>query len=467
MHGTFDGHWNWRKVPGQFAPPANMTLETARQYLAQNHVRYVLAQFVDIYGVAKSKSVPVDHLEDIVTGGVGFAGGGVFGMRLAPHEPEYIVVGDLSTLTLLPWAPNYARMMGTGMVAGKSHPIDTRNILRQQVARLAERGWTLMTGIEPEFSLLERTADGRVVPFDSTDCLQKPAYDYKGLSRARVFLERVTESLQALGIDVYQIDHEDANGQYEINFKYADAMTSADTIVLFKMAAAEIAHELGAICSFMPKPKSSMTGNGMHIHCSIADGSGRNLFHDKSDLNGMGLSPLAYHFTAGVLAHAKALTALLAPSVNSYKRLVVGRTASGTTWAPVFVAYGDNNRTAMVRIPYGRIELRVGDSGMNPYLAQAALIAAGLDGIDRKLEPGPPQNINFYALSPAEIAARGIETLPQCLADSIAALERSDLFRATLGSDFIDEFVSLKRDEWIDYHRHVSDWEVQRYLTFF
>lgn len=460
-------HWNWRNSPGQLVAPQDLDIQKAKLFLAQHQVRYVLAQFVDIYGVAKSKAVPVDHLEDIVTDGVGFAGGGVFGMRLAPHEPEYMVIGDLSTMTLTPWAPGYARMMGTGTVCGKPHPIDTRNILKTQIARLSERGWTLNTGIEPEFSLFERTTDGSVVPFDSTDVLQKPAYDYRGLSRVRVFLERVTESLQALGIDVYQIDHEDGNGQYEINFKYADALTSADQIILFKMAAAEIAHELGAICSFMPKPKSSTTGNGMHIHASIADAAGRNLFHDASDKNGMGLSQLAYHFLAGILKHAAALTALLAPSVNSYKRLVVGRTASGTTWAPVFVAYGDNNRTAMVRVPYGRIELRTGDSGMNPYLAQAAMIAAGLDGVDRKLDPGPPHNVNFYALSPQEIAARNIDILPQSLSEAVEALNKSELFRKTLGTEFIDEFVSLKRDEWTDYHRHVSDWEVKRYLSFF
>jgi glutamine synthetase len=460
-------HWSWRKAPGQLSTPENLDLDKAKQFLAQNHVRYVLAQFVDIYGVAKSKSVPIDHLEDVLTDGVGFAGGGVFGMRLAPHEAEYMLIGDLSTLKLLPWAPGYARVMGTGTVNNAAHGLDTRNILKQQIARLSERGWTLNTGIEPEFSLLQRTADGSVAPFDDTDCLQKPAYDYRGLSRVRTFLERVTESLQVLGIDVYQIDHEDANGQYEINFKYADALTSADNIILFKMAAAEIAHELGAICSFMPKPKSSMTGNGMHIHCSIADAKGKNLFHDASDASGMGLSPLAYHFTAGILAHARALTALLAPSVNSYKRLVVGRTASGTTWAPVFVTYGDNNRTAMVRIPYGRVELRVGDSGMNPYLAQAAVIAAGLDGIDRKLDPGPPQNINFYALTPKEVAARKVDVLPQSLGESIAALEADELFKSQLGEDFVDEFVSLKREEWIDYHRHVSDWETKRYLRFF
>jgi glutamine synthetase len=460
-------HWNWRTSPGQQATPENLDIGRAKQFLSQNHVRYVLAQFVDIHGVAKSKAVPVDHLEDILTDGVGFAGGGVFGMRLAPHEAEYMLVGDLSTLKLLPWAPGYARVMGTGTVGGNSHPMDTRNILKAQASRLSERGWILNTGIEPEFSLLQKTPDGSVCPLDDTDCLQKPAYDYRGLSRVRTFLERVTESLQALGIDVYQIDHEDANGQYEINFKYADALTSADNVILFKMAAAEIAHELNAICSFMPKPKSSMTGNGMHIHCSIADANGNNLFHDKADPSGMGLSQLAYHFTAGILAHAKALTALLAPSVNSYKRLVVGRTASGTTWAPVFVAYGDNNRTAMVRIPYGRVELRVGDSGMNPYLAQAAVIAAGLDGIDRKLEAGPPQNINFYALTTAEIASKNIEILPQSLTEAITALDQSAFFKSALGADFVDEFISLKRDEWLDYHRHVSDWETKRYLSFF
>ncbi|MFB2552486.1 type III glutamate--ammonia ligase [Ensifer soli] len=457
----------WRWTPGALAAPARPDLALAAEFLAKNDVRFVLAQFVDIYGTAKSKAVPVDHLEDIVTDGVGFAGGGVYGMRLAPHAPEYMLRGDLSTLTLLPWAPGYARMMGTGLVSGRPHPVDTRNILAAQVARLTERGWTFNSGIEPEFNLLERTADGSVRPFDATDTMRKPAYDYRGLSRVRTFLERVTASLQALGIDVYQIDHEDANGQYEINSRYADAMTSADTITLFKMAAGDIAHELGALCSFMPKPKGSMTGNGMHVHCSIADAEGSNLFHDAADQNGLGLSKMGYHFTGGILKHARALTALLAPSVNSYKRLVVGRTASGTTWAPVFTAYGDNNRTAMVRAPYGRVEIRTGDSGMNPYLAQAAIIAAGLDGIDNRIDPGPPMNVNFYALSPAEVAAMGVGLLPQTLSEAIEDLAASAFFRDALGAGFLDEFVSLKRDEWTDYHRHVSDWETQQYLTFF
>ena len=452
-------------ISGSQEAPKNVTLDTAKVFLSQHSVRYLLVQFVDIHGVVKSKSVPVDHLDDLLTDGAGFAGAGVWGLGMQPHEAEYIVKADIETLTLLPWLPGYARMMGTGYNGTKIHSHDTRNILKTQVARLAGRGWTLNTGLEPEFMLVRREGNG-IVPFDPTDNLAKAAYDFRGLSRARGVLERLTETLQAVGMDVYQIDHEDANGQYEINFKYADALKTADQISFFKMAASEIAHEAGAICTFMPKPKARSTGNGMHIHFSMADAAGKNLFHDASDPSGMGLSQLAYHFLAGVLHHAAGLTALMCPTVNSYKRLVVGNTTSGATWAPVFIAYGDNNRTAMVRVPYGRLELRVGDSGMNSYLATAALIAAGLDGVDRKLDPGPAQNVNFYAMSLDEIRAQNIGILPQNLSEAVRALRADPLFAETLGEGIISEFAALKEIEWTDYHRHVSDWELERYLGF-
>ena len=454
-------------APGSLATPENLDLESAQTFLEGVGVRYVLAQFVDLHGVAKSKAVPVQHLNDVVTDGAGFAGAGAWGLGMLPHQAEYMVVCELGTLLLTPWAPGYARMLGVGTVKGAPHPVDTRNVLKTQVARLAERGWTMNTGLEPEFILLRRDAEGKLMPFDDTDVLAKPAYDYRGLMRGRSFLERITEALQAVGIDVYQIDHEDANGQYEINFKYADALKSADQILFFKMAASEIAHELGAICSFMPKPRSGSTGSGMHIHCSLADADGRNIFHDDADGNGLGLSKLAYHFLGGIMAHARALTALMAPTVNSYKRLVVGNTVSGATWAPAFIAYGDNNRTAMVRAPYGRIEIRTSDSSMNPYLGTAALIAAGLDGIDRALDPGAPKNVNFYGHSLEEIAQMGVGLLPQTLAEALDALEADPLFATALGDGVIREFLTLKRSEWSEYHRHVSDWEVERYLSFF
>jgi glutamine synthetase len=444
-----------------------MTPKEATEFLAKNQVKFVLAQFVDIHGVAKTKSVPVNHFNDILEGGAGFAGFAVWGLGQEPHDPDYMAVGDIGTLTLVPWQPGYARIVCNGRVRNEPWPYDTRHVLLQQIARLAERGWTLNVGLEPEFMLLACRPDGSYGPADSSDTLDKPCYDYKGLSRSRAFLERLVGALTEVGIDVYQIDHEDANGQFEINFTYSDALTTADRLILFRMAASEIAHELGTICTFMPKPFSNRTGSGMHMHLSLADDGNGNLFQYKGDQRGLGLSNLAYQFLGGLLAHAPALTALCAPSVNSYKRLVVGRSLSGATWAPAFISYGDNNRTSMVRIPYGRIELRLTDSCANPYLASAAVIAAGLDGIDRKLEPGEPHNFNHYTASSEELQARGIQLLPQSLHEAVVALEADPLFAEKLGSDLIGEFSRLKRMEWVEYQRFVSDWEVTRYLEFF
>ena len=444
-----------------------MNLENAQDFLKKNNVRYILAQFVDIHGVAKTKSVPVDHFQDILTDGAGFAGFAVWGLGQEPHDPDFMAVGDLETLTLVPWQPGYARIVCTGTVKGKPYPLDTRHILQQQVNRMNQRGWVLNTGLEPEFMLLSRNSDGSLHPADDSDILEKPCYDYKGLSRSRAFLEKLVDSLQTIGFDVYQIDHEDANGQFEINFSFSPAITSADRYVLFRMAASEIAREFGTICSFMPKPMTNRTGTGTHMHMSIWDNNGNDLFKDKSDKNQLGLSELAYQFLAGLLAHAPALAALVAPSVNSYKRLVVGQSLSGATWAPAYISYGDNNRTSMVRVPQGRLELRLSDSSCNPYLATAAVIAAGLDGIERKLDPGPPHNINHYRYTEEALKEMGIGILPQNLSEAINALKKDILFFDQLGQDFLNEYIQLKEMEWIEYQRHVSDWEVNRYLEFF
>jgi len=444
-----------------------MNLKQAQKFLKDNKVRYVLAQFVDIHGVAKTKSVPVSHFEDILKAGAGFAGFAVWGFGMGPHSSDYLAVGDLDTLSLVPWQPGYARIVCDGRVNGKPYPFDTRFVLKNQVAKAKAKGWTVNVGIEPEFMLLKKQADGSLAPADDGDTLEKPCYDYKGLSRNRVMLERLVEALQETGFDVYQIDHEDANGQFEINYTYSDSLNAADRYVFFRMAAGEIAKELGLICTFMPKPFRHRTGSGMHMHLSMSDATTGNLFHDDKDKQGLGLSKMAYHFLGGLLAHAPALTALLAPSVNSYKRLVVGEALSGATWAPAYITYGDNNRTSMVRIPYGRLECRLPDPSCNPYLANAAVIAAGMDGIARKLDPGPARNLNLYELSPAQLAEQGIKVLPQNLGEAVDALAADGLFAEELGSEIIGEFIKLKRMEWIEYSRHVSDWEVGRYLEFF
>lgn len=445
-------------------PPRFDDAAAARTWLRSQGVNYVLAQFVDIHGVAKAKSVPVAHLETVLTEGAGFAGFAIWGVGIEPHGPDFMAVGDLRTLTLVPWQPGLARLVCEGHVHGQAWPFDSRVMLRAQLDRLAKKGWTLNTGLEPEFSLLKRV-NGQVVPCDASDTLAKPCYDYKGLSRTRVFLERLSGALRASGIDVYQIDHEDANGQFEMNYTYTDALTSCDHFVFFKMAASEIANELGLICSFMPKPFAQLPGNGMHMHLSISDGR-RNLFEDPADRRGLSLSPLAYQFLGGLLAHAPALAALCAPTVNSYKRLVVGRSLTGSTWAPAYISYGDNNRSAMVRVPKGRLELRLPDGSCNPYLATAAVIAAGLDGIERGLDPGEPRNVNLYDWSEEQLCEAGIGLLPQNLDEALKALAADRVVCSALGP-LAGEFLKLKRMEWIEYMRHVSDWETKTYLEFF
>jgi glutamine synthetase len=436
-------------------------------FLSENNIKYILAQFVDIHGVAKTKSVPAHCLMDVVNKGAGFAGFAISGMGMEPHGADFFARGDIDTLSLVPWQPGYARLVCDGYVEDEPHPYDSRVVLKKQIKRLADKGWTLNTGLEPEFSLFKRTADGELTLTDDSDVLAKPCYDYKGLSRSRVFLEALVESLQKVDFDVYQIDHEDANGQFEINYTYGDALESADRFTFVRMAAGEIAHDMGMVCSFMPKPVANRPGNGMHFHLSITDKDGKNLFNDDSDENGMGLSKMAYHFTAGLLHHAKALCAFSAPTVNSYKRLVVGGSASGATWAPAYIAYGDNNRSAMVRVPYGRLEFRLPDSSCNPYLVHAALIAAGLDGIERELDPGEPKNVNLYALSEEELKEQNIDILPQNLNEAINELEADKVLSELIGKDIVDEFIKVKRYEWIDYSRHVSDWELTQYSEFF
>jgi glutamine synthetase len=444
-----------------------MNVTEARALLAKQGIKYVLAQFVDIHGAAKAKAVPVEHLEMVLTDGAGFAGFALWGFGMGPDGPDYMAVGDLSTLTPIPWMPGYARLVCNGTVKGKPYPYCSRVTLQRQLARLAERGLTLYVGIEPVFMLLSRDPGGKLGPSDATDTLDKPCYDYKGLSRTSVVLDEMVASLRSVGIDVYQVDHEDANGQFEVNFTYADALKSADNFTFVKMAASEIARKHGMVATFMPKPFSNRTGSGAHFHLSIGDARTKNLFEDKSDERGLSLSSMAYQFLGGVLAHARALAAVCAPTVNSYKRLVVGRALSGATWAPAYVAYGDNNRTACVRIPGGRLEFRLPDSGCNPYLALAALVAAGLDGIDRKLDPGEPTNLNMYELSEAQLAEKKIGLLPQNLLEAIGALQADEVVKGGLGPELAKEFIMLKRMEWTEYARHVSDWETQRYLEFF
>ncbi len=452
--------------------PPSPTTDTAAlaERLAAAGVHTLLAQFTDIHGVAKGKMVPLPHLDALLREGAGFAGPSIAGTGLGRIGPrsEYYARGDASTVQAMPWMPGYARIACDGFVDGAPFEACPRQVLRRARARLAERGWELRTGIEPEFFLLKRGAEGGMLPVDDADRLDKPSYDLKSLARQQPFLRELHAALAQCGLDVPQLDHEDAHGQYEVNFRYDEALVSADNVMLFKLAAHAIAEKHGAIFSMMPKPFANQPGSGLHFHVSLWE-DGRCMFDAAEDDGPAGepLSLLGRQFVAGVLHHAPALCALAAPTVNSYKRLVVGESLSGTTWAPAYVAHGPNNRTALVRTLPGRFEWRVPDASANPYLATAALIAAGLDGIDRMFDPGPACTEDLFALSLPEIAARGIAVLPQSLDEAVDALEADAVVCAALGETLSAEFVRLKRAEWVDYARHVSAWEMERYVAMF
>lgn len=448
------------------------TFQALREKLAADGVHSLMAQFTDVHGVARGKLLPLNQLELLMTEGVGFAGPSIWGTGLPRTGPrsEYYGRGQVDSVRALPWLPGIARVVCDGYVAGEPFDACPRQVLKRQLARLAERGWSLRTGIEPEFFLLRRTADG-FEPADPLDRLDKPSYDLKSLPRQREFLHQLADGLTRCGLDVFQIDHEDAHGQYELNFHHADALASADHLMLFKVAAHTLAEQHGMVFSMMPKPFANQPGSGMHFHVSLwnANTAGatnldaRCVFDDASQ----DLSLLGRQFTAGVLEHADALCAIAAPTVNSYKRLTVGESITGTTWAPACVAHGPNNRTALVRTLKGRFEWRVPDASANPYLATAALIAAGLDGIDRRLDPGPPCTDDLFDLSLTQIRERGIALLPQSLSAAIDAFERDEVICSALGETLTREFIRLKRAEWTAYARHVSPWEMARYAAAF
>ncbi len=437
-----------------------------RDTLHAQGVHTLLVQFTDLHGVAKGKLVPLAHLDDVLTLGAGFAGPSIWGTGLPRTGPrsEYYARGDAATVQPLPWLPGVARIVGDGHVDGLPFDACPRQVLKRALARLAQRGWQLRTGIEPEFFLLRRGDDGSWRPADDHDRLDKPSYDLKSLPRQLDFLHTLHETLAACGLDVLQIDHEDAHGQFELNFAYGEALASADRLMLFKLAAHALAEARGMVFSMMPKPFANQPGSGLHFHVSLWQGE-RGLF--TADGDDSDLSRLGRQFVAGVLAHAPALCALAAPTVNSYKRLTVGESLSGTSWAPATIAHGPNNRTAAVRTLPGRFEWRVPDASANPYLATATLIAAGLDGIDRGLDPGPAITADLFTWSPAQVRAHGLGLLPQSLDEALDALEGDEVVCDALGETLTAEFLRLKRAEWIEFARHVSPWELARYAAAF
>src|SRR5581483_10383442 len=447
------------------------TLDEIRALAGERGIEFYFAQFVDLYARPSAKLIPAEHLEALVAEGAGFAGFAAGELGQLPSDPDIAAIPDLRSFTPVPWEPNLARFACDVYVEGEEWPYCPRTILRRQLARARAKRYELMMGLELEYFLVRQREDGTIEPGDPLDTLEKPCYDLKGLTRNYEFLTTVSRWVNELGWGNYANDHEDANGQFEQNFTYTDALASCDRAIFFRYLVHTLAQRHGQLATFMPKPFTHLTGNGCHFHLSLWDGE-TNLFLDENDPRGLGLSQLAYHFIGGLKAHARASSALTAPTVNSYKRLKRGTTTSGATWSPVWISYGYNNRTQMLRIPGpGRVEDRTIDGSANPYLAATAILAAGLDGIENDLDAGEPNSENLYTRPVAELRERGLQTLPSNLFEATQELERDDVLRKAFGrgrgEDYVDYVVNVKRDEWNRYHEQVTQWELTEYLTRF
>jgi glutamine synthetase len=450
------------------------TTEQVWAEIESRGIEFAFAQFVDMYARPSAKLVPLrsrDDLEGLVADGAGFAGFAAGEIGQVPADPDIAAIPDLDSFTPVPWQPNLARFACDVTVEGAAWPYCPRTILRDVLARAKEQGYEFKMGIELEYFLVHLRDDGSIEIADKYDTLDKPCYDMAGLTRRYDFLTTVSRYCNQLGWGNYANDHEDANGQFEQNFTYDDALVTCDRAIFFRYMVHTLAEQHGMVATFMPKPFSHLTGNGCHFHMSLWK-DGQNVFLDEGDPRGLGLSPLAYSFIGGLKHHARSYSAITAPTVNSYKRLKVGTTASGATWSPVWISYGYNNRTQMLRIPGpGRIEDRTIDGSCNPYLAAAAVLTAGLDGIANNLDAGEPNSDNLYAIPYDELISRGLQTLPSNLLRATQELEANEVLRAALGKgrgeDYVDYFIRVKRDEWNRFHEQVTPWEIREYLTRF
>ena len=423
-----------------------------KKYAADNDIKFFLFNFTDMFGVQRAKLVPAAAVDAMQKSGAGFAGFAAW-LDMTPAHPDMFVMPDAASVTQLPWKPEVAWVAGDPWMEGQPVAQAPRNILKALTARAAERGMTLMTGVEPEFHLI--AADGSDIS-DARDIQEKPCYDQSALMRRYDVIADICQTMTDLGWGPYQNDHEDANGQFEINWDYSECVTTADRMAFFKFMVKSIAENHGLRATFMPKPFARLTGNGCHAHISLWNGDRSvNLFADERDE--MGLSGDCYHFLGGIMKHAAGLCAITNPTVNSYKRINAPATTSGATWSPSSITYGGNNRTPMVRIPDpGRIEFRLADGAANPYLLMAGILAAGLDGIDKKTDPGKRLDIDMYA---EPLKARGAGKLPLNLLDALRAFQRDKALTSAMGDEFAKGYVKLKTDEWNSYMHHLTSWE--------
>jgi len=415
-------------------------------------IKYFLISFVDLFGVLRAKLVPARAIAGMQRDGAGFAGFATW-LDMTPADSDMFAIPDPDSLIQLPWKPEVAWVAADLWMDGKEVEASPRVALKRQIAKAAAKGYRMKSGVECEFFLINSDGSGLA---DTQDTQSKPCYDQTALMRRYEVISQICDSMITLGWNPYQNDHEDANGQFEMNWDYDDALVTADRHVFFKYMTKSIAEMHGLRATFMPKPFANLTGNGCHAHVSLWDKTGRkNLFHNaKGEL---GLSKLAYNFLGGIMHSAEALAAIFNPTVNSYKRINAPVTLSGATWAPNAISYSGNNRTHLVRIPDpGRFELRLKDGAANPYLMQAGALLAGLDGIANKRDPGERLDINMYTDGHK---LRRIRRLPLNLLDAVRLFEKNKVIRDGLGDELVTSYAKLKHAEWDRYAASLSQWE--------
>lgn len=426
-------------------------------FAQENGIKYFMISFTDLFGGQRAKLVPAAAIADMQEEGAGFAGFATW-LDMTPAHPDLFAIPDASSAIQLPWKKDVAWVAADLFMEGKSVAQAPRNTLKRLVSEAAAEGMHVKTGVEAEFFLL--APDGNQIS-DASDTAEKPCYDQQAVMRRYDVIAEICDHMLELGWKPYQNDHEDANGQFEMNWEFDDALATADKHSFFKFMVKSVAEKHGLRATFMPKPFSHLTGNGCHCHISVWDESGKtNVFAD-SDME-LGLSARGRTFLGGIMTHASALAAITNPTVNSYKRINAPRTTSGATWAPNTVTWTGNNRTHMVRVPGpGRFELRLPDGAANPYLLQAIIIAAGLNGVKAKADPGKRYDIDMYQEGHLVTDA---PRLPLNLLDAMRDYDADSGLKATMGEEFSAAYLKLKRDEWNAFASHLTDWERQNTL---
>ena len=429
----------------------------------EKKIKYFLISFVDLFGVLRSKLVPKQAIKEMQKNGAGFAGFAAW-LDMTPADKDVFAVPDPNSLIQLPWNREVGWLASDLWINGKPLEASPRVMLKNQIKKLQKKGFTMKSGVECEYFLI--TAEGNSIA-DSKDTQSKPCYDQLALMRRYDLIKEICDYMIEMGWSPYQNDHEDANGQFEMNWNYDDCLVTADRHTFFKFMVKTIAEKHGLRATFMPKPFKNLTGNGCHAHISVWNGK-KNKFLDKS--NDLGLSKMAYNFIGGIIKNASSLTAFLNPTINSYRRISAPLTKSGSSWSPSSISYTGNNRTHMIRIPdSGRFELRLMDGSTNPYLLQASIIAAGLDGLKNKINPGKPLHCNMYK---EYKKYPNLLKLPDKLDQSLTKLKNNKFMNEAFGHRVINSYIKLKnseikefkKNEVFDKKKSVTKWELDNTL---